>query len=90
MAHATAATFLSPSTGCRVPAKFPRAPAAARSAREIAGRLSAIVTVNTFDGVDASLLRRSSADFDGEGADSRLERRARNWIGRVQFVEQQR
>ena len=57
---------------------------------EIAGRLYAVVNVNTFDGVDASLLRRSPANFDGEGTDSRLERRARNWIGRVQFVEQHR
>jgi len=57
---------------------------------EIAGRLYAVVNVNTFDAVDASLLRRSSANFDGEGTDSRLERRARNWIGRVQFVGQQR
>jgi hypothetical protein len=57
---------------------------------EISGRLYAVVNVNTFDGVDASLLRRSSANFDGEGTDSRLERRARNWIGRVQFVGQQR
>ena len=55
---------------------------------EIAGRLYAVVNVNTFDAVAASLLRRSSANFDGEGTDSRLERRARNWIGRVQFVEE--
>ena len=57
---------------------------------EIAGRLYAVVNVNTFDGVDAAMLRRSPANFDGEGTDSRLERRARNWIGRVQFIEQQR
>jgi hypothetical protein len=56
---------------------------------EIEGRLYAVVNVNTFEGVDASLLRRSSANFDGEGTDSRLERRARNWIGRVQFVTAQ-
>jgi hypothetical protein len=54
---------------------------------EIGGRLYAVVNVNSFVGVDASLLRRSSANFDGEGTDSRLERRARNWIGRVQFIE---
>ena len=53
---------------------------------EIAGRLYAVVNVNTFDGLDASLLRRSTANFDGEGTDSRLARRARNWIGRVQFA----
>ena len=53
---------------------------------EIAGRLYAVVNVNTFEGVDAALLRRASANFDGEGTDSRLERRARNWIGRVLFI----
>jgi hypothetical protein len=53
---------------------------------EIERRLYAVVNVNTFDGVDASLLRRSPSNFDGEGADSRLARRARNWIGNVQFV----
>ena len=54
---------------------------------EIAGRLYAVVNVNTFDGVEPTLLRRSPANFDGEGTDSRLARRARNWIGRVQFAE---
>jgi hypothetical protein len=53
---------------------------------EIGGRLYAVVNVNSFVGVDPALLRRSPADFDGEGTDSRLERRARNWIGRVQFT----
>jgi hypothetical protein len=52
---------------------------------EIEGRLYAVVNVNTFDGVDAALLRRSPANFDGEGTDSRLARRARNWIGNVRF-----
>jgi hypothetical protein len=53
---------------------------------EIAGRLYAVVNVNTFAGVDPSLLRRSPSNFDGEGTDSRLARRARNWIGNVQFI----
>jgi hypothetical protein len=53
---------------------------------EIAGHLYAVVNVNTFDGVDAALLKRSPANFDGEGTDSRLARRARNWISNVQFV----
>jgi Uncharacterized conserved protein len=53
---------------------------------EIEERLYAVVNVNTFDGVDAALLRRSPANFDGEGTDSRLARRARNWIGNVHFV----
>ena len=52
----------------------------------IDGRVYAVVSVNAFEGVEASRLRRSPADFDGEGTDSRLERRKRNWIPTVEFV----
>jgi len=51
----------------------------------IDGRLYAVVSVNAFEGVDASLLRRAPASFDGEGKDSRLARRKRNWIANVSF-----
>jgi len=51
----------------------------------IDGHLYAVVSVNAFEGVDPSLLRRGSASFDGEDAGSRLARRKRNWIARVQF-----
>src|SRR5215831_15619323 len=47
----------------------------------------AVVNVNSFEGVDPSLLRRASANLDGEGTDSRLARRKRNWIARVESVE---
>ena len=47
--------------------------------------LYAVVNVNTFDNVAASLLQRASTAFDGEGAGDRLARRRRNWIGRVVF-----
>jgi hypothetical protein len=53
----------------------------------IDGRLHAVVSVNSFDDVAPSLLRRASASFDGEGTGDRLARRQRNWIGRVEFVE---
>jgi hypothetical protein len=53
---------------------------------EVADRLYAVVNVNTFEGVDPALLRRASADFDGEDVDSRLSRRARNWIDTVRIV----
>ena len=53
----------------------------------IEGRLYAVVSVNAFEGVDPSLLRRSSANFDGERQESRLARRARNWIGNVEYSE---
>ncbi len=53
----------------------------------IDGRLYAVVSVNAFEGLAASLLRHTSATFDGEGEGDRLERRARNWIGNVEFVE---
>ena len=50
-------------------------------------KLYAVVSVNAFEGVDASLLRRAPASFDGEGEDSRLARRKRNWIAEVEFPE---
>jgi hypothetical protein len=51
----------------------------------IDNRLYAVVSVNAFEGVDPSLLRRAPASFDGEGKDSRLARRKRNWIANVNF-----
>jgi hypothetical protein len=52
----------------------------------IDGRLYAVVSVNAFEGVDESLLRRASANFDGEGTDSRLARRTRSWIANVEYI----
>ena len=49
--------------------------------------LYAAVSVNAFEGVDQSLLRRESANFDGEEEDSRLARRKRNWIAKVKYIE---
>jgi hypothetical protein len=49
----------------------------------IDGHLYAVVSVNAFEGLEPSLLRRSPANFDGEGTDSRLARRKRNWIANV-------
>jgi hypothetical protein len=54
---------------------------------EIDGRLHAVVNVNTFDNVDAALLRRAPVSFDGEGRDARLARRKRNWIADVRFLD---
>ena len=53
---------------------------------EIGDRLYAVVSVNAFEDIDASRLRRAPASFDGEGTDSRLERRTRSWIPEVRFV----
>ena len=47
--------------------------------------LYAVVSVNAFEGIEPSLLRRSPANFDGEGTGDRLARRKRNWIGNVAF-----
>ncbi len=47
----------------------------------------AVVSVNAFEGIDQSLLRRAPASFDGEGEESRLARRKRNWIANVEYVE---
>ena len=49
--------------------------------------LYAVVSVNAFEGIDPSLLRRAPASFDGEGTPSRLARRKRNWIADVRFIE---
>jgi uncharacterized protein (TIGR02246 family) len=52
---------------------------------EIDGRLYAVVNVNALENVDASMLRRASANFDGEDTQSRLARRTRNWIADVRI-----
>lgn len=53
----------------------------------IEGRLYAVVSVNAFEGVEPSLLRRTSATFDAESEEARLARRKRNWIADVTYVE---
>jgi hypothetical protein len=52
---------------------------------EIDGKLYAVVNVNAFQDIDRSLLKNESATFDAEDEQSRLARRKRNWIGRVEF-----
>ena len=51
----------------------------------IDGHVYAVVSVNAFENVDASLVRRTAVSWEGEGRDDRLARRRRNWIGRVAF-----
>lgn len=53
---------------------------------EIDGNTYAVVSVNAFEDIDRSLLRLSTAAFDSEDEPSRLARRKRNWIPRVQFT----
>ena len=50
---------------------------------EIDGRTYAVVSVNAFNGIDPSMIRRAPASFEGEETGSRLARRKRNWIGDV-------
>lgn len=52
----------------------------------IEDRLYAVVSVNAFEGVEPSLLRRASASFEAESEEARLARRKRNWIADVDFV----
>jgi len=52
---------------------------------EVGGNLYAVVSVNAFDNVEPSLLRRASATFDAEDEEARLARRVRNWIPTVVF-----
>jgi hypothetical protein len=49
--------------------------------------LYAVVSVNAFEDMDPALLSRASANFDGEGQESRLGRRQKNWIADVKFVQ---
>jgi hypothetical protein len=49
--------------------------------------LYAVVSANAFTNVEPSLLRRAPASFEGEGIESRLARRKRNWIAAVRFEE---
>lgn len=53
----------------------------------IGDRLYAVVSVNAFENVDPAMLKRASATFDAEDEATRLARRARNWIPRVEFTE---
>ncbi len=53
----------------------------------IEDRLYAVVSVNAFEDLDPSLLRRSAATFDAESESDRLSRRKRNWIADVEYVE---
>jgi hypothetical protein len=53
----------------------------------IEARLYAVVNVNAFDDVAPSLLRPSTASFDGEGEGPRLARRKRGWIADVAFSD---
>ena len=53
----------------------------------IDGRLFAVVSVNAFENVPATMLNRQPVSFDGETEEQRLARRARNWIADVRYVE---
>ena len=53
---------------------------------EIDGRVYAVVSVNAFDDVEPSMLRRAPISFDGEAVGTRLARRTRSWIGDVAFL----
>ncbi len=52
----------------------------------IGERVYAVVSVNAFEGVERSLIRPSTADFDGEAQGDRLSRRQRNWIANVEYM----
>ena len=52
---------------------------------DLDGRTYAVVSVKAFENVDPSMLRPGPVSFDGEGVESRLARRKRNWIAEVKF-----
>ncbi len=51
----------------------------------IDGHLYAVVSVNAFNNVDRSIVRRAPTSFEGESIDTRLARRTRGWISDVKF-----
>lgn len=53
---------------------------------EIENHEYAVVSVNAFNNVPQSMLRRAAADFEGESVESRLARRKRGWIANVRFI----
>jgi hypothetical protein len=53
----------------------------------IDGHLYAVVNVNAFEGVEATLLRQASVTFEEETGEVRLARRKRGWIANVQYSE---
>ena len=56
----------------------------------IDGEVHAVVSVNAFNNVDPSLLRRAAASFDEETLETRLARRKRNWIRDVRISPESR
>lgn len=52
----------------------------------IDGVLRAVVNVNSFEGVDSSLIHRESTNFDDEHEEARLARWKRNWISNVELT----
>jgi hypothetical protein len=53
----------------------------------IAGRDYAVVNVNAFESISASMISHAPISFDGEDESDRLARRARHWIANVLFSE---
>jgi len=52
---------------------------------DLDGRTYAVVSVKAFENVDPAMLKPGPVSFDGEGVESRLARRKRNWISEVKF-----
>ncbi|WP_266156457.1 GFA family protein [Dyella silvatica] len=53
----------------------------------IDGHLYAVASVHALEGIDPSQLQHGSVDFDGEQEDTRLARRQRGWIAKVEYTE---
>ena len=52
----------------------------------IDGREYAVVSVNAFEGVEATMVRKAPITFDDESEETRLARRKRSWIRDVQWT----
>jgi hypothetical protein len=53
----------------------------------IGHQLYAVVSVNAFESVEPSLVKRVTTMFEDENEAARLARRKRNWIGDIGIVE---
>ena len=53
---------------------------------KIGEQLCAVVTVNMFETVDPSWLRRGGTEFEGENLEARLARRQRSWIADIKIT----
>jgi hypothetical protein len=53
----------------------------------IEGKLYGVVSVNAFEDIDRSIIRRESTNFESEDSGARIARWKLNWIADVEYIE---